>query len=128
MKLWTKFRSTYPIRLYQFVAIVSAITMTWAVGIWGASRYFSDRAADAARATAQASYENARDTSNQCRQRVATRADLRDVFIGIYDALDENVRTDNGHQFVSNLRATLDEKYPPLSVSDCPPLPVNPGG
>jgi hypothetical protein len=56
--------------------------------------------------------ETARD---QCVSRVASRADVRGAFIGVYDLLD----ADRQNSKVNALREQLDATYPMLDVGDC---------
>lgn len=125
-------RATYPVRLYQWVVIWIALTMTWAGGIWGAYVYAQDQREQQDRATAaavfaaeRASYENARDERTRCEQRVDSREQLRGVFLDVFDLIE---RQTPGSEFVARATVLLDERYPPLSLDDCPPDPTPPEG
>lgn len=129
-RLLTALRAHYPVRLYQWLAVLTSIVILVFTAIIGFVRYLDQRDAEAARADAaavyvaeRASYENARDERARCELSVATRADLRGVFVSIFDAIEEGAE---GSPVIRRMRETLDENYPPRSVDECPAQAIPP--
>jgi hypothetical protein len=129
MTLRNKFRQTAEIRVYQWAAVLLSLTVLWVGGIYGAVVYSNNQrdASEASAAAAQyagefASFENARDERSRCIQRVDARADLRGVFLGIFELIDTRSESD----FTEQGRALLDSEYPTLDVANCPAQPTPP--
>lgn len=128
-KIMELLRTEYPVKVYQWVTIWIVLIVLWAGGIIGAVIYFGDRneaslrdAAAAQLAADLAQYQNARDERLRCEQRVESRGQLRDVFIGIASRLGADEET------IDLVSTFLDDQYPSLSLSDCPPEPTIPQG
>jgi hypothetical protein len=113
----------------RWIGVGLSMTALWAVGIYGFGRSNHDikiaaerdRAA-AVYAVATSRYENDRDERLACESMVSTRADLRGVLLGIFDAIDP----EHDSETVLKLRLRLDADYPERTLAECPPIPVPP--
>lgn len=94
------------IKLYQLIAVLLALLVTWAGGIYGLWRYSEDRAVD-----------ELRDDIALCEQRVVSRDDLRGVLLALFNLIDDN--GDGSLAFVIEARRILDDGYPALDIADC---------
>jgi hypothetical protein len=99
-----RFRQEYPVKVYQLMAILLAITTTWAVGIVGVVSYLADR---------DEQYDA--DQVARCEVSVEARRDLRGVILGIYDVIEEGGPSDT----VQRLRSELEITYPQTSIEGC---------
>jgi hypothetical protein len=99
-----RFRQEYPVKVYQLMAILLALTTTWAVGIFGLVSYLGDR---------DEQYDA--DQVARCGVSVEARRDLRGVIIGIYDVIEEGGPSDT----VQRLRTNLEITYPQTTVEAC---------
>lgn len=116
-----KLQEEYPTKVWQLLAVLTAIGLTWVAGIVGTAAYVKDQRESTQRSVALARYENARDEQVRCEQRVESRAQIRGAFLDVYDLIDD-ISPDN--LFTSPARLRLDDTYPPLLLDDCPPIPV----
>lgn len=113
----------YPVKVWQWIGVITSILILVFGGIYGAVIYVDDQADAAQQSADQASYENARDESTRCEQRVESRAQIRGAFLDVYTLIDD-ISPDNS--FTMAARTRLEETYPPLSLSECPPTPARP--
>lgn len=90
-------RQTYPVKVYQLIGVLTAITMTWALGIYGVWQYFE------------------REQERVCGAATEARADIRTVILGIYDAIE----TDGENQLVQQLRVQLNATHPAMTFEQC---------
>lgn len=116
-------RAEYPVRVYQWIVINLAILVIIFGAVYGVVVYAGDQAEDSRRSAEQAAYENSRDERIRCEQRVESRDQVRGAFTQVYDLIDE-LTPDN--EFTEVARHKLDTTYPPLSLDECPPIPVPP--
>lgn len=122
-QLWDAITRTYPVKLYQWIALnVAVLTLVFGA-IWGAATYVNDRSADAQRSADLALYEGAHDEWTRCTQRVDARTQIRGAFLDVYDLIDD---ISPGNNFTPGARAQLDATYPALAIGDCPPEPTPP--
>lgn len=96
-KIVTAWRQAYPIKLYQLIGVIVAITLTWAAGIYGVRSYFL------------------RDQERTCALAAESRLDLRTVILGIYDAIE----VDEANDLVQQLRLQLNLTHPEMSFTQC---------
>lgn len=124
---WTR-QPTQTSRGWVLGVYIVGVTLMIVVG-WSwrtdAERFRAAAERDSAAAIAavtQARYENDRDERLRCEQRVESREQIRSVFLGVADRLGADAET------IAIVSSFLDEEYPALVLSDCPPPPTAPGG
>jgi hypothetical protein len=110
--------------------MVALMALTLAV-LYGSRLYVHDQREENTRLTAEAQYaadvasfENARDENLRCVQRAESRAQIRAVFLSVFDLIDAQAGTST--TFGAEARSLLNEDYPPLDPDDCPAIPPAP--
>ena len=94
MKAWAE---TYPIKVYQLIGVLVAISLTWALGIYGVWQYFE------------------REQERVCAAATEARTDIRTVILGIYNAIE----ADGTNELVQALRLQLDHTHPAMTFDEC---------
>lgn len=98
MSLVGAWRKEVPIRVWQVVTITLAITGTWALGIFGAWRYFDDQEHVA------------------CLERAELRDDIRGAFEVVFGYMET---LGVGHDTVVGAIAVVDERIPAIDSAMC---------
>lgn len=95
--MMTAWLQTYPVKVYQLIGVLAAISLTWALGIYGIWQYFE------------------REQERVCAAASEARTDIRTVILGIYDAIE----VDEPSELVQQLRVQLNTTHPAMSFDQC---------
>jgi hypothetical protein len=108
----------YPVKVWQWTGVAASLTILWAGGIWGATKYVSDQVADARYADQVVDWD---DCMDEVRAHNILTAIVRAVEVASGPSPDGPVAA-----LIGDLRLTIDNEYPRSDPDQCGRRPTPP--